>query len=43
MKVTPSTYQLKDGRSAVIRQAQESDAEQMLKMARQCASVSISL
>ena len=38
MKVTPSTYQRKDGRSAVIRQAQESDAEQMLKMARQCAS-----
>lgn len=38
MKLTPMTYQLKDGRSVIIRQAQESDASQMLLMARQCAS-----
>lgn len=38
MKLLPATYLLSDGRSALVRQAREGDAAQMLLMARQCAS-----
>lgn len=43
MNLNPMTYLLKDGQSVLIRQAQESDAAQMLIMARQCASESRNL
>lgn len=38
MKMTAKEWTLKDGRKAIIRQALESDAEQMIHMSKQCCS-----